>query len=350
LFNLIPTDVGRPLADLQHHLQYPDLMRDTARVLQLLVPVEREVSEDGGRAFLVRVLPYRTIDDRIAGVVLTFVDITERQAAQAAMQQARNDLEVRVQERTAQLDDVNSKLRAEVKGHEQAERARLNLQRLLLDAQEQERSRISRELHDEVGQQISALMLSLKELESAEPGPELQSKLKSLRTTTEQVAREIHQLAFELRPVALDELGLSRALGSYLDGWVARTGIAIDFVSAGLDERRLPPQIETVVYRIVQEAMNNVYKHASAKSVSISIERRSDYLLGIVEDDGVSFDPEGPSGEGEPPRIGIAGMRERAALVGGDLTIDARPGHGTTVRVRLPIPSPSPSSSELKPN
>ncbi len=337
LFSLIPTDVGRPLSDLQHKLSYPELLSDAARVLKQLVPVEHEVKEQGGRAFLARLLPYRTTDDHIAGVVLTFVDVTERHAAQAAVLRAQQDLELRVQERTSQLDTVNVALRAEVRGHERAERQRQSLQRLLLHAQEAERSRISRELHDEVGQQISALMLSLKALETAGSDEETPRKLKELRGIAEQVAQEIHQIAFELRPVALDQLGLARALSSLLESWSSRTGITVDFVVAGFDDERLAPQVETTLYRIVQEAMNNVYKHAQAKSVSVSVERRADQVVAFVEDDGVGFDMDKPPTSTEVPHIGIAGMRERADIVGGELSVDSAPGRGTTLRVKLPL-------------
>jgi two-component system CheB/CheR fusion protein len=311
-------------------------LADAARVLQLLVPIEREVEESGGRFFLARLLPYRTTEDRIAGVVLTFVDVTERLAAQAEVSRAQQQLEERVQERTSQLDAVNAALRREVLNHQRAEKARQELQGRLVNAQEEERSRISRELHDEVGQQISALMLSLKALESSLPEGETPSKLRELRATAEQVGSEIHQLASELRPIALDELGLSRALQGYLDGWLTRTGIAVDFVSAGIEEARLPAPFETTLYRIIQEAMNNVYKHADAKSVSVSVERRGDSVVAIVEDDGAGFDPETLHNNADNRAIGIAGMRERADIVGGSLTIESSVGQGTTVRVKLP--------------
>jgi two-component system CheB/CheR fusion protein len=339
LFSLIPSDVGRPLGDLQHRLSYPELLADAGRVLQQLVPVEREVSDDNAHYYLARLLPYRTTDERIAGVVLTFVDITERQLAQDAAVRARQELEQRVQERTAQLDALNNALKNEVLGHQQAERERQLLQRRLITAQEEERGRISRELHDEVGQQISALMLSMKALEATDVSGETSSKLRELRAAAEQVGREIHQLASQLRPVALDELGLDRALAGLLEGWMTRTGIEVDFVSAGIDDARLPHQIETTIYRIVQEAMNNVFKHAAARRVSVSVERRGDQVVAIVEDDGKGFDREGPEGVEQQRRIGIAGMRERASIVGGELTIESSKGHGTTVRVKVPIPS-----------
>ncbi|HEY1534806.1 MAG TPA: chemotaxis protein CheB [Polyangiaceae bacterium] len=336
LFSLIQSDVGRPLAHLQHTLAYPELLTDAAQVLEDLTPIKREVADSTGRFFLARALPFRTSDDRIAGVVLTFVDVTELHDTQDALRRVQQDLEQRVRERTAQLDDANSALREEVLMHERAEKSRQELQRHLVGAQEQERTRISRELHDEVGQQITALMLALKALESGGSTDETPAKLRELRAIAEQIGREVHQLASQLRPVALDELGLSRALSGYLDTWAARSGIAVDFFSTGIEESRLPPVLETTLYRIVQEAMNNVFKHASAKAVSVSIERRDGHVLAFVEDDGSGFELD--SLVNDPgPRLGIAGMRERASIVGGDLTLESSVGGGTTVRVSLPI-------------
>jgi len=338
LFSLISSDVGRPLAHLRHRLIYPKLLADAAQVLEHLGPLEREVEEEAGRFFLARLLPYKTSDDRIAGVVLTFVDVTDLHVAQEAARHARRELEARVKERTAELDLVNSALRKEVAMHQQAQQARHELQARLVTAQEEERGRISRELHDEVGQQLTALMLALKSLESAPPTAQTPAKLRELRAAAERVGREIHQLASELRPAALDELGLSRAVSGYLDSWSERSGILVDFLSAGIDEPRLPGVVETTLYRVVQEAMNNVFKHASAKSVSVSIERRGSTVLAIVEDDGMGFDSDALP-VGTSARLGIAGMRERAIIAGGTLTVESSSGGGTTVRLQVPLPT-----------
>lgn len=336
LFSLIPTDIGRPLANLQHRLIYPELLADAGRVLQQLVTTEREVPESAGRFFLARLLPYRTTDDRIAGVVLTFVDVTDRQLAQQAVHRAQLQLEDRVRERTAQLDEANVALRQEVVKQQKAEQARQELQRRLINAQEEERRRVSRELHDEVGQQILAMMLSLRALQLEEMSAPAAEKLRALRESTEHVGTEIHQLASQLRPVALDALGLSQAVATYLEAWGERSGVSVDFFGSGIDDPRLPGVIEVTLYRIVQEATNNVVRHAAARNVSVSIERRKDYVLGIIEDDGKGFDFDTVRAPGLG-RIGIAGMQERAAIVDGELTIDSGPG-GTTVRVKLPIP------------
>jgi signal transduction histidine kinase len=341
LFSIIPTDVGRPLADLHHKLDYPELLSDAGRVLLQLVPIEREISESAGRFFLARMLPYRTTEDRIAGVVLTFVDITERQVAKELAARAALELEQRVQQRTAELDRANLALRQEVKKHLEVEQARQELQRLLISAQEEERGRISRELHDEVGQQISALMLALKALER-EAGGELTERMRSMRSACEQVGQEVHQIAFQLRPPALDELGLAKTLTSFSDGWRDGTGTPVELVLAGVDEPRLPNAIETTIYRVIQEAMNNVHKHAHATNVSVSVARRGDSLVAIVEDDGRGFDvSELEQLPLESAKIGIVGMRERAQLVNGELVVESSPGSGTTVRLKLRVPPAS---------
>ena len=240
LFSLIPTDVGRPLGHLRHRLAYPELLNDAARVLQQLVPIAREVGESEGRFFLARLLPYRTTEDRIAGVVLTFVDVTELHLAKEAVRNAQLQLERRVQERTVELDTVNASLREEMAINKQALKLRLELQGRLVDAQEAERGRISRELHDEVGQQITGLMLAMKALESTPAVEQTAARWRELRAAAEQVGQEVHQLATELRPIALDALGLSRALSGYLAAWSDRSGITVDFFSSGIDEPRMP--------------------------------------------------------------------------------------------------------------
>jgi signal transduction histidine kinase len=221
--------------------------------------------------------------------------------------------------------------------HEQAKRAQQELQRRLVNAQEEERRRISRGLHDEVGQQMTGLMLALKALEVSlvDESRQAAEKLREVRGTAEGIGREIHQLAMQLRPAALDSLGLSRALAGYLEYWRSRSSVEVDFVSTGISEPRLPSVIETSVYRIVQEALNNVFKHADATSVSVTIERIGESVVAIVEDDGSGFEPPIET-EIDFSRIGIASMRERAAVVGGTLTIESSPS-GTTIRLEIPL-------------
>jgi signal transduction histidine kinase len=149
---------------------------------------------------------------------------------------------------------------------------------------------------------------------------------------------EIKTLAWELRPTVLDDLGLYTALSNYVEKWTERSGVPVDFHCSRPDERRLPPQVETAVYRIVQEATTNVLKHAQASRVSLILELRSDHVFVVVEDNGKGFDVEAALKESvSKRRMGLLGMRERVALVGGRLNIESSEGMGATMFVRIPV-------------
>jgi signal transduction histidine kinase len=140
-----------------------------------------------------------------------------------------------------------------------------------------------------------------------------------------------------LRPTALDDLGLLRTLSNYAEEWSARTNIAVTFHSTGMEAGRLPRHIETTLYRIACEALNNVLKHSEARHVSIILERREPQASIIVEDNGKGFDVEAFQSPGNRRRLGLLGMKERATLLDGELTIESSPGQGTTVFVRIPL-------------
>ncbi len=273
-------------------------------------------------------------DDGVAFII----DISESHPAEQELRRYRDNLELLVQERTAELDAVNGALRDEIVERHRAEAGRQVLLKLLVSAQEAERSRISRELHDEVGQLVTALMLGLKTLESAPGADTNAATLKALHGITEQIGKEVHQLALELRPSALDDLGLLRTLTNYVDDWSARTGIAVDVHTSGFVSDRLPVPVETTLYRIAQEALNNVLKHAHARRVSLIFERRADQAIMILEDDGCGFDADALRPRATEKRLGLLGMEERAALADGELNIESKPGRGTTIFVRVPAP------------
>jgi signal transduction histidine kinase len=265
---------------------------------------------------------------------------TGRRQAEGALRKAHDELETKVGERTAELSRLNEKLRAEADEHKKAEAARGRLLRRLVTAQEEERRRISRELHDQMGQYLSTLMLRLRTLQPLAAAQEpVRINLRKLEELTGRLVDEVHHLAWELRPAALDDLGLHTALQNYAEKWSERSGIAADFHGGGLEQQRLPPEIETTVYRVVQEALTNVLRHAEAGRVSVIVERRRDHVLVIVEDDGRGFDVEEVSlAPGSGRGLGLLGMRERVALVGGTLNLDSSPGAGTTARARIPAP------------
>lgn len=275
-------------------------------------------------------------DSSRIGFVKIARDLTERKLAEDKLRAAHEMLESRVRERTAELNAAIQALREEAHQRAEAEESRQALLHRLAAAQEQERLRLSRELHDEVGQHIAALMLGLNSLEPhlrSTPGQPVLGQLQSL---TETLSREVHALAVQLRPAALDDLGLVRAITSYAKTWSERSHIGVELHTGNLDERRLPPEVEVTLYRIVQEALTNVVKHAKASRVSILLNRQEGAVTAIVEDDGRGFDPDDPKSV-PGGRLGLLGMRERAAQLNGSVTIESVVGQGTTVLVRIPV-------------
>ena len=218
----------------------------------------------------------------------------------------------------------------------EVEAQRLDLLRRLVRAQEDEQRRISRELHDQMGQSLAALLLGLKSLRDSVPGEAATNLIQRLQDITNRMADDMHSLIRELRPTALDDLGLHTALSNYIEEWSQRSHVAIDFHSNGMLNQRLESQMESTIYRIVQEALNNVIKHANAQNVSIILEKRGNRLLVIVEDDGAGFDVEALlKTPAKNRRFGLLGMQERVALVGGSVNIESTPGIGTTVLVHI---------------
>lgn len=458
LFNLIPTDLNRPLAHLTHRLDYDQLLEDAAQVLTDWSPIERESRSTDGRWYLARLRPYRTCDDRIDGVVLTFVDITERKQAEELLRMSHDALEARIAERTATLAQTITALQIEMTEREQAEAAlraseelffkafhanpaaisitrlqdgriidvnesflhlfelqreetigrttielgitdatrrartraklaqttsirdldlvmhtatgqlrsvmasfenitlhgeqcmlsmfydvterkraeeeRKEFVRQLVTAQEDERHRIARELHDQMGQSLSALRLGLAILAtSATPN----DAIVRLQQIVAQIDEDVHRLVLELRPSALDELGLLTAVQQHVEAWTTVTGINAEFQAIGVDAQ-VPSEVAIVLYRVMQEALTNVLKHAEARHVSVILEQQRDQLCLIVEDDGRGFDPDTARQASDGPRrIGLLSMQERVGLVGGTFTLESAPGRGTSVFVRIAL-------------
>lgn len=231
----------------------------------------------------------------------------------------------------------NARLWEEVKSRE------VRLGQLLsqaIGAQEAERKRVARELHDEAGQLATTLSLGLRTMEQIQELPETaRNSLADLKDLAKRLLDGIRRLAVGLRPDALDQLGLVGAIEGAVREFGKRAGLRTDFEATGLDGVRAPSEVEIAMYRVVQEALANVRKHAGASHVDVLLERRDGAIVAVVEDDGVGFDVAAVRGEGDAggAHLGLFGMQERATLVNGRLTVESQPGRGTTVFVEIPL-------------
>jgi two-component system, chemotaxis family, CheB/CheR fusion protein len=434
LFNLIPADVGRLLLDINSKLTVNTLSDDLERVLERLQPIEREVETRDGRWHLMRLLPYRTSEDRIDGVVLTFLDITERKRVEEALRRSSEHLEQRVAARTRELTEATAMLQAivdssplaiiavdtnrtvmtwnasaermfgltaaevidkplpelggaadaqqtlldamfdggesrvvetrlrrrdgtplhaslfpaplrapdgevyavmgllqDITDRRQMEQERERLLRRIVSSQEEERQRIARELHDELGQHLTALKIGLEALQPPHDGA------KRLTRIVADMDRSVDRLTLELRPPVLDDVGLHGAIGSLVEQFTEASGLRVDVHASGADGDRLPETVETTLYRVLQEALTNVWKHAVAKNVSVIVERTDGQVQLIVEDDGSGFEDGNGSDDDARSRFGLLGIRERLSLIGGSCNIESAPGRGTTLYARVPL-------------
>ncbi len=203
--------------------------------------------------------------------------------------------------------------------------------RRVVAGQEVERRRLARELHDETGQALTSILLGLRAVDEADDGNSVAKAVSDLRELVVATLQDVRRLAVQLRPKALDDFGLVPALERLVQTFSEASGINAD-LEARLGDERLPPEVETTLYRIVQEALTNVVKHAGATTVSILLVRRNGSATAVIEDDGRGFDP----GAVKPDSLGLDGMRERAELHDGKLTIETSAG-GTTLAVEVSL-------------
>lgn len=295
------------------------------------------IRKDGTRFYASGVLAALSGSDGRQGFAKIARDLTRQKRAEEELQRAHDALEERVRLRTAELLDLNQTLLTEVKERTAAEGHARHLMQRIVTAQEDERRSIARDLHDHLGQQMTGLRIKLENhKESCVGDAKHRAEVEQLQLIAEQLDADVDFLAWELRPALLDELGLPATLANFVQEWSRHFDIPAEFHTTGLDKVRLAPEVEINLYRIAQEALNNISKHAEAAGVDVLLERRDHHVALIVEDDGKGFEPDkGATPEGK--KIGLLNMHERAASAGGTLEIESGPDQGTTVFARVPI-------------
>ena len=238
-----------------------------------------------------------------------------------------------VESERARADEVARRVAAEERG-----RARRELLAAVIAAQEAERARVSRDLHDDIGQALTSVLLGLRLMEDAYvgegEGTEPNRHVDQLRHLIADALRRTRELAFQLRPTVLDDVGLAPALTRLVADVSERSGLIVDAVVDSLPERiGIPADVATVVYRVVQEALTNAVRHSYASSASVVVSTAAGRLRALIEDDGIGFDPAEPvSGH-----LGLQGMKERAELIEGTVRVVSAPGEGTTVVLEVPL-------------
>ena len=279
---------------------------------------DREVDQDAARRFGVRSAIYAPLvaRGRAIGVIVAH--------DKAGASPAFTDDDLRLTESLADRAAVAVDL---------SERVGRDALVRVVEAQELERKRLARELHDETGQALTSILLGLKPIEQRAATVEDRAAVLALRELVVSTLQGVRSLAVELRPSALDDFGLATAVERLAATFRESTGMRVD-LEARLGAERLPTEVETALYRIVQEALANVVKHADATHVSILLTQRSRSVAAVVEDDGHGFD-QGATGDGV---LGLVGMRERVGLVGGRLRIESSEGAGTTIQADVPLP------------
>jgi light-regulated signal transduction histidine kinase (bacteriophytochrome) len=287
--------------------------------------------------------PWNSVDVKTAealraslmDVVVEHMDQLARQRERAKIQQ--DELIAQLDTRIKEWEAIAQELKLEGDRRAVLEAELAEVLRSTVTEQEAERQRIARELHDSLGQYLTVMRLDLDKIAyESDASPTIQERVERLKDMTAEAGREVNKLAWEVRPTALDDLGLQTAFEQFLEEWGERTNLQFDLHLA-LSGRRLAPSIETALYRVLQEAIRNVIKHAGAKRVGVILEANAKEVRFIVEDDGCGFPHDESKLGGKPSaRLGLLGIRERIALVGGTLEIESS-ANGTTLIIHVPL-------------
>lgn len=306
LLQLQPADTGQPLDRLRPPLADPALGADAAHVLASRTPLERELRYGDERWLLVTINPYQDQVSGDDGLLLTLFDITRWK---------RSDQQ-----------DGHQQLRA--------------LSQRLLAAQEAERRALAAEMHDEIGQLLTGLNLLLLSIDPHDDAERIAAHLAQAQRVVSELTARVRHLTLDLRPPMLDDLGLGPTLEWLAERYTAQTRVQVQLQHPD-PAQRFPPMLELTVYRIIQEALTNVARHAATTTVSVQVWSEGEQVHVLVADQGRGFDPHAldPSHSS-----GLSGMAERVRLLGGTLTVMAAPGSGTSIHATLPLSAPEPAT------
>lgn len=318
LFNIRLTDRGRPISDLTHRLGYPELRDDAELVLRRLTAIERELQDTNGRWYLTNVLPHRTSDDRIVGIVITFVDITRRKESENELARLTKTLEKRVGERTRQVRELTVSL---------------------VRAEQRERRRLSETLHDELQQLLYGVQLKLKlarEGKGSGNGAEAERHLEQAEKLLSSGTRLTRQLSIDLNPPILKNEGLLAIL-TWLQAHMRDLhGLDVQLESNG--EIRIDDgDARVLLFQVFRELLFNVAKHSGATLAVVKLREANGELLVDIADKGKGFDVEEVlNADIRKKSLGLTSVGERIGFLGGRLEVNSQLGTGTTVTVRLP--------------
>jgi two-component system CheB/CheR fusion protein len=319
IFKLVPSDLGRPISDFSEALSGPTLVDEASSVLKTLTPTHSELPSADGHWYFRRMLPYRTDDNHVVGVVIAYTDITEsKRATETALQvkqQMAEALELRVLERTAQLRTLTMALSV---------------------TEERERRTLAQDLHDDLGQVLALASIKLavaRKANRSAPVKELLEKVEALLT---QANQSVRSLAFQLCPPVLYELGLVAGLEWLSEEMRNRYNLEVEFEDDG-QAKQLDTAVCTILFRAVRELLINVSKHAEVQSASIAAKLCDDHIEIAVTDGGVGFDAE--TTRAKSPGFGILSIRERLFYIGGNSRVESAPGRGTRVLLTAPLAS-----------
>jgi PAS domain S-box-containing protein len=291
----------------------------------------------GKKWFITNIQPMKNSEGVISGVLSISTDITDRKTAEEELKKAKDELEQRVEKRTAQLTKANLDLKAEITERRQAEEHIRILTQRLIEAQEDERQKISRELHDRVAQDLSSSKIACDLLLHKDMEEEVKQRIKEISNTLNTTIFAVRDMAYDLRPPGLEELGLIQTILLHCEDFSEKSGVEVDFRYAGIDNLRLSLEAQINIFRLIQEGLNNIRRHAEASRATIRLMGSFPNIILRMEDDGKGFDVDKRLAEAaDEKRMGLQSMIERVSLLQGKMTIQSRPTEHTIISVKFP--------------